>query len=302
MERKRYSAKLRVCVALVTIGTVAPLALAVEPTLRDLNVRGLELGATTTVIIDGDDLGAAPRLLLPFVTKQELKAGGNDKRATFDVTLPADVVPGFYQLRVVTEGGVTLPAVICVDRLPQRAAGPAIEQLPAAVSGNLGGSTVFETTFAGKAGQKVCLEVQAQRLGSKLRPVVHLSSAARRQMTWAWGTPALAGDARLEATLPADGNYIVALPDAEYAVPGPGYFRLQVGQWGHVDQVFPPFVSSAQATALELLGMPTSLRVDLPVVPAAGVLPLAWPGEGLWSGPRPFVTVSSHAEVVELPA
>src|SRR5258708_4299690 len=51
--------------------------------------------------------------------------------------------------------------------------------------------------------------------------------------------------------------------------------------------------------ALELLGTPAPMRVDLPAVAAAGVVPLAWPGEGLWSGPRPFVTVSAHAEVVE---
>jgi hypothetical protein len=287
--------------ALAGFGLTAPSVMAVEPTLRDINLRGLEIGGTTTLVVDGDDLGTVPRLLLPFAVKQESKPGGTDKRATFDVTLAADVVPGVYQLRLVTEGGVTLPVTICVDRLPQRAMAPAIEQLPVALSGAIGGSTVAETTFAGKAGQAVSVEIEAQRLGSKLRPVLHLYNAKRRQIAWTWGSPALAGDARLQATLPADGNYIVALHDAEYGVPGPGYYRLQVGQWAFVDQVFPPVVSPAQPMALELLGTPTPLRVDLPAVAAPGVVPLAWPGEGLWSGPRPFITVSSHAEVVEQP-
>src|SRR5262249_10175007 len=33
-----------------------------------------------------------------------------------------------------------------------------------------------------------------------------------------------------------------------------------------------------------------------------GVLPLAWPKGGTWSGPRPFVLVSSRQEVVQQPA
>jgi hypothetical protein len=274
---------------------------AAEPLLRDINVRGLEIGATTTLIVDGDELGSAPRLLLPFPSKQELKPGGTDKRATIDVSLAGDVTPGYCQLRLLTDGGVSLPIVVCVDRLPQRPFAATIEQLPVAVSGAIGGSTVLEATLAGKAGQKLAVEVEAQRLGSKLRPVVHLYNAKRRQLAWTWGTPALSGDARLEATLPADGNYIIALHDAEYAVPGPGYFRLEVGQWAFVDQVFPPVINPGQPQALELVGTPAPLRIDLPPTPAVGVLPLAWPGEGLWSGPRPFVRVSSHAEVVEQP-
>jgi hypothetical protein len=299
----RVAVKLTVgsCLALVALGLATRSAVAVEPTLRDINLRGLEVGGTTTLIVDGDDLGTAPRLLLPFVAMQELKPGGTDKRVTFDVGLAADVVPGYYQLRVVTEGGATLPIVICVDRLSQRAMAPAIDQVPVALSGAIGGSTVVETTFAGKAGQAVSIEVEAQRLGSKLRPVLHLYNVKRRQLAWTWGSLALSGDARLQATLPADGNYIIALHDAEYGVPGPGHFRLQVGQWSFVDQVFPPVVNPAQPMALELLGMPTPMRVDLPPIPAPGVVPLAWPGDGLWSGPRPFVTVSSHTEVVEQP-
>jgi hypothetical protein len=289
------------CLALAGADLIAAFAVAVEPTLRDLNLRGLEIGGTTTLIVDGDDLGTAPRLQLPFAVKQELKPGATDKRATFDVGLPADVVPGYYQLRVVTEGGVTLPVAICVDRLPQRAMAPTIEQLPVALSGAIGGSTVAEMTFAGKAGQAVSIEIEAQRLGSKLRPVVHLYNAKRRQIAWTWGSPAFGGDARLQATLPADGNYIIALHDAEYGVPGPGYFRLQIGQWAFVDQVFPPVVNPAQPMALELVGTPAPMRVDLPAITTPGVVPLAWPGEGLWSGPRPFVTVSSHAEVIEQP-
>src|SRR5438132_14145015 len=60
----------------------SPLA-AAEPAVRNVNVRGLQLGGTTTVTIDGDDLGKSPRLLLPFPAKQTLKPGSTDKQAMF---------------------------------------------------------------------------------------------------------------------------------------------------------------------------------------------------------------------------
>src|SRR5271165_5760401 len=65
---------------------------AAEPVVRNVNLRGLQVGGTTTLVLDGDDFGPAPRLLLPFAAQQQLKKGSNDKQATFDVTLGGDAV------------------------------------------------------------------------------------------------------------------------------------------------------------------------------------------------------------------
>lgn len=270
-------------------------ARADEPTLRSVTVRGLQIGATTTLTIDGDGLGKTPRLLLPFAVKQSLKPGGTDRQATFDVTLPTDVVPGTYQLRVVTDGGVSVPAVLGVDDLPQRPLTPALQTLPAALHGSLTGAGIVTVKFSGKAGQKLLVEVEAQRLGSKLRPVVHLYTAKRRQLAWAWPTPSLFGDTRLEALLPEDGIYSVNLHDEEYAGPAPGHYRLKLGLWAHVDAVFPPVVGKGKGGAVVLLGVPAG-RAELPPTVTEGVLPLPWPKGSGWSGPRPFVRVSPFAE------
>jgi hypothetical protein len=272
-----------------------------EPVVRALNLHGLQVGGTTGLIIDGDELGYAPRLLLPFPARQQVQKGSTDKQAKIDVTLAPDVAPGYYPLRVVTDHGVSLPLVIGVDRLPQRPLAAAVEQLLVALHGTVGGSATVEARFAGKAGQKVQVEVEAQRLGSKLRPVVHLYNPRRLQLAWAWDQPVLFGDARLEATLPEDGTYTVAVHDTEYAVPGPGFFRLKLGQWSAVDLVFPSAVARGQALSVELLGPSPPARVHLPAQAAIGAAPLAWPKDGSWSGPRPFVRVSPHAEVLGQP-
>ncbi|MFO0825715.1 MAG: hypothetical protein U0792_21770 [Gemmataceae bacterium] len=273
--------------------------------MRNVNVRGLQIGGTTTITIDGDELGKVPRLfsplakppqlLLPFPAKQTLKPGRTDKRAEFEVTL-GDVTPGFYHLRVVTDGGASLPVVVGVDRLPQKPFGPRIESLPIALHGTVTGASIAETTFTGKAGERVVVEVEAQRIGSKLRPVVHLHSSKKLQLAWAWGTPALDDDARLEATLPADGTYTITIHDAEYAGQGPGHFRLKVGRLEYVDQVFPPVVGKG-AKQIELLGTAIT-KMDLPSAKSSLLL-LPWPKSGQWSGPRPWVRVSSRPEFLE---
>jgi hypothetical protein len=268
-----------------------------EPGIRTLNVRGLQIGGTTTLVVEGDDLGTAPGLLLPFPTNQQRKPGSTDKQATFDVTLNGDVPPGYYHLRLVTDQGVSLPVVIGVDRLPQRPLAASVEQVPVALHGVVNGSTVVETRFPGKAGQKVQIEVEAQRLGSKLRPILHLYSPKRLQLAWSWPTPALFGDSRLEGTLPEDGPYTIAVHDAEYAAPAPGFFRLRVGQWLFVDQVFPPVIGRG-TQAVEFVGPPSPVRLEVSVSPGSTVLPLSLPREGMWSGPRPFVVVSSRPELV----
>lgn len=278
------------CLALLLLATRAG---AAEPTVRAVSVRGLQLGAPTTLTIDGDDLGKAPKLLLPFAAKQTLGDKNTDKQAAFTVTPDAAVAPGLYHLRLVTDGGVSLPTVIAVDALPQRPFAPDAGALPVALHGAVGGSQVLETTFVGAAGQKVIVEVEAQRLGSKLRPVVHLYTAKRLQLAWAWGVPDLLGDARLEATLPEAGTYTVTLHDGEYAAGNPGFFRLKIGQWKTADLVFPP-VAGADTKAVELIGVGPPVRVELPATRVGG--PLAWPAGGAWSGPRPVLEISPRVE------
>src|SRR5438034_10928875 len=119
----------------LTLGATSARLGAGEPGVRNLDVRGLQVGGTTTLVVDGDELGTAPRLLLPFPAKQKLKPGSTNQRASFEVTLDGSVSPGYSHLRVATDGGVSLPVVIGVDRLPQRPLAASVDSLPIALHG-----------------------------------------------------------------------------------------------------------------------------------------------------------------------
>ncbi len=271
---------------------------AAEPSLRALDIRGLKIAGMTTLTVDGDDLGKTPRLLLPFAAKQTLKPGNTDKRAVFDVSLEANVEPGYHHLRIVTEGGVSAPIVVGVDQLRQQLLAEPIKELPIAMHGTVAGATVVETKFQGKAKQLIMVEVESQRLGGKLRPIAHLYSPKKLQLAWAWGTPAFQGDCRLEAILPDDGEYTVSVHDSEYAAPAQSFFRLRIGAWQQVYQLFPSFVARNQTSKV----VAESFAEDVKATNTTGALPLAFPKGGIWSGPRPFVMVSPHAEWLEQPA
>lgn len=322
-------------VALLALAAVVflapPAARAVEPSIRAVDIRGLTIGGTTTLTIDGDDLGSAttvdpkdpkkktigpgPKLLLPFPAKQVLKTGATDKRAQFEVTLADDIAPGYYNLRVTTDGGVSLPIVVAVDRLvqqpfppakpttpPQPGAAPTPPTtlpLPIALHGIANSSTVLEASFVGKAGQPFTAEIESQRLGGKLRPVVHLYGPQRVQVAWAWPTPALSGDTRLTAVLPSDGTYMVTVHDLEYAAPASSYFRLRLGRWSSADRVFPPVVKAGGKQTFELVGTSPPERIDIASPAGAATMTMPTPKTGLWSGPRPFVQLSPSTELVE---
>ncbi|MFO0801891.1 MAG: hypothetical protein U0791_02035 [Gemmataceae bacterium] len=259
-----------------------------------MNIRGLQVGGSTTITVDGDDLGKAPKLLLPFPAKQTLQPKSTEKQATFEVTLDGTVPPGLHHLRVVSDGGVSVPVIIGVDKLPQKALTKDTVELPVAIHGSVNGSTVAEVTFNGKAKQRILVEVEAERLGSKLRPVVHLYSPKKLQLAWSWPVPHLLGDTRLEATLPEDGTYSVSIHDAEYAGQSPGFFRLKIGQWNYADRVFPP-IAGADTKHVELVGNANArLDLDAKREPFA---PLPWPTEGDWSGLRPFVETGLRPEL-----
>jgi len=292
------AARFQYALTLLYVCSCLQQSVAAEPTLIGVDVRGIQIGGMTTISITGSDLTAAPKLILPFPITQTLQSKSTDKTATFAVTVPETATPGWYQLRVATANGVSLPVVIGVDRLPQIPFAAKVERLPAALHGSVTGSAVLETKFEGKAKQKIIVEVEAQRLGSKLRPILHLTGPIRKQLAWAWGTPSLGGDCWLETTLPVDGTYAIAIHDAEYAAGAPGHFRLKIGDFAACHQTFPPVIGANPKTA-ELLGPMGTSTVTLPNKRDGTVVRLDWPNGGTWTGPQPFATVSTRMEIIE---
>lgn len=273
------------------------------PTVSNLPIRGLKIGGTTMLVVEGSDLASAPQLVLPWpAATSKLAAGAMPQRVVFEVTLPSEVAPGIYGLRLATSRGISNVVPIGVDRLDQLPFTPTVTTLPVALHGALAGEQRLRTAFAGRQGQAITLDVECQRLGGAIRPVIRLYDARGAQVAWSPPRPELANDARLVHTLPADGSYTVEVHDVVYRGAGPGFVRLKIGELAFANQVFPTGVTLGGKTTLEWLtgNLPANTRTEFAAMDAiSGDRPAVPPANVIFSGHVPRVAISDFAEVVE---
>ncbi len=300
ISKIRFHRYTSLCVAFFVL-IASHSAHARPPEIRAVNVRGFQIGQPTVVTIDGVDLLPAPKL---WLNASAIESAIDDKqsnanRLVLTATLPNEVTPGVAQLRLATNDGVSNSVTVAVDRLLQLPISETIAVLPASLHGSVPGSGVSKTSFAGKAGEDVLIEVEAKRLGSKLRPVVHLYDTQRVQVAWALPSRTLAGDCRIATKLPRDGQYTIEIHDLQYAPPGVSFFRLKVGQWQFADLAYPPAVTRGQEIALELLGTIGGAKLPFKAPTDGDVIPTAFPNPQAASGSPPSVLVSSLTELVE---
>jgi hypothetical protein len=302
----------RTFLALVApLALLAPLAVAptvfAAPQIASIAPRGLAIGQPTTVVITGSDLAAQPRLLLPEgIAQQTVKGEAKADRIEIEVTLAESASPGLVPLRVATATGISPAVIVGVDRLPQHSFAGEITALPVALSGTVGGGQVLKATLAGKAGQRLVLDVEAQRLGAGLTPVVRLYNPRGRQIAWSPPLVELGGDARCEITLPEDATYTIELHDQLYRPAGPGYFRLKIGDLATADFALPLAVAAGSKQALAFPGssvggspMAASAEQDATAASVPGETSAALPAAQHLTGAAPRLAISTHPELVE---
>ncbi|MFO0872261.1 MAG: hypothetical protein U0935_25315 [Pirellulales bacterium] len=274
------------------------------PTVGPASLRGLTIGGSTTVVIEGSELGPQSRLLLPWPqATSTLLPDATPQRCAFQITLPGEVAPGIYDLRVANESGVSNAVPVGVDRLPQLPWTPQIETLPVALHGQLAGEQRLRTAFTGRKGQVVTVDVECQRLGGAVRPVVRIYDA--RGVQWAWRAPQLefSGDTHLVVPpLPADGVYTIEVHDVLYRAAAPGFVRLKVGELAFGEQLLPTGVTLGATASLEWIGghLPAGTRTDFTATGTVpGERPAVPPPGLLFTGHVPRVFVSDMPEVLE---
>lgn len=286
------------CLWLVSLSAVAGAA----PNITNVSPRGLQIGAVTTITVDGQGLAAGPQLVMPLAIEQKLLDGATNTRAQFEIKLPADVSPGIYQLRLANADGISNPLAIGVDALPQLPLASQAESLPVALHGNLSGNNVLSFSFTGKKGQPIVADVECRRLGGNFNPVVRIIDERDTQLAWSPPLSSIAGDARCQLQLPADGRYTVMLHDELYRAGGPGFFRLKVGELKFADRTMPLGAQAGKAASLRyaISNFPEAATATAQFDARGGTIqPAPWSKSGPVTGLRPPVAVSPHEEVTE---
>ena len=182
---------------------------------------------------------------------------------SIEVTCPADLMPGAYDLKVRTAGGESLPVKLYVDDLPQAMEkepndSPAVAtdiKLPTDVWGSFdrrGDSDHF--AFEGKSGQTVVFDVAAKRLGSLAKVLAELLGPDGKLLASSSGFDG-SPEPVLEYKLPTDGKYILRLSELEAQASPMHFYRVSAGSFALVTGFYPLAVAPNCDSKVQLLGV-----------------------------------------------
>lgn len=245
--RGRAAAGLLLVVALASAPALAQRR-ARKGELRDVQPPWVEPGKTATLQVFGQDISGTTvefddKAITGRVTKSGPYAGKTDEEKArgnteidLEVTLPADLKPGSYPFKLVSDSGMA-PGRMSVD-VPA----PDVKEvepndslykpqvLPAGnvnVLGTLNNEGVDVFQIQGKAGETWRFEVWCQRMkpGAKLDPVIRLRDDHHTPLQLAVSR---GHDCAIQYTLPAGGPYLIELFDAENRSQGDFTYRLAV--------------------------------------------------------------------------
>lgn len=256
-----------------------------SPTVLVVRPAGGKAGTTVEVAVIGHDVGTPTGLLFSrpgpkaepigkgdgVAPSPNMAMGGRRRNQKleeqrFRVTIPDDTPVGILDLRLVGDAGVSNPRAFVVgDAAEVAEAEPNndIDQAQAVAVGVTINGTIDKPTdvddyrFAGKAGERVVLSALTTSLDSRLGAALELyrlEGTSGRKLASARGH-ASHGDAVLDATLPADGDYLVRVHDYTYTQGGPdAFYRLSVTRAPWIDAVVPCVVEPGKPARVTVFG------------------------------------------------
>ena len=254
---------------LVLATTCSLLGVGVEvsgapPQVTTVSPFGARKGTPTELTFRGSNLGGGARLLAPFSfqTVAPAPSGSDDKAWKTTLTVDPATAIGVYPVRLQTDEGLSAPFLLAVGQLPQvqeveensTFETAQVFQAPAVVEGQAAGNDVDFFRFKGKKGETILVDAQCARIGSGVDPTIRLTTGARAYVGSADDTPGLLTDARLFATLPEDGDYVVEISDSRYQGGAKPVYRLVIGALPAPEEVFPIGGRGGETLGLEFRG------------------------------------------------
>lgn len=228
-----------------------------SPVLNNIFPAGGQAGTTVDLAVEGADLDgpAALRFADPRFVSRHGEGG------QFTLTIPPEIQPGVYDVRVVGQYGVSGPRAFfvghrseCREVEPNDAAdGAQPVDLDAIVNGRLDKPGDIDCyRFNAQAGQRVVVDVWAERLDSPVLGVVEVYDSAGSRLE------VNRGDAGIEPLVdfhvPADGDYCVKLFDRTYQGGSDHIYRMAIDSGPRVEFAVPSVVEAGRPSRVALFG------------------------------------------------
>ncbi len=275
--------RLRAYAGLILLLGAASLAHAQLPRayLTVVFPMGAKAGTTVEVTIAGANLEDVHELIFnhPEIKAEQVTREKDGKRVPvanrFRVTVAADVPPGYYDVRAVGRFGVSNPRTFVVsdfDEVIEKEPNSTREQaqplLPEGTSrqvvvGQINGAADtdwFRVSL--KKGQRILIECEAERIDSRLNPILYLFDEDGRELDFNDNHIDL--DSLIDFTAPSDGTYYIQIADQVFDGSTEYFYRLRVGTFPFVEHVLPLAGKPAETLRATVFGrnLPSGRPVD----------------------------------------
>ncbi|HAH43383.1 hypothetical protein [Gimesia sp.] len=251
--------KTRVCLIALLLLSFQQLVCAQLPTadLRQIKPFAAAAGKTVELSILGSNLDDASELRFshPGITAKPVMLPADDiypeprrQDSRFEVSVAKDVPPGIYEVRAVSYFGLSTarPFVVApadsreIDETgnhDSRETAQAVE-VNSTVTGSVPARGIDWYRFQARGGQRVLVELIAERVDSRLDGQIVVYDSEGREITrnrdW------FGRDPFLELQSEQDQEYFLAISDILYRGGSEHFYRLNISDRPHIDFVFPP--------------------------------------------------------------
>jgi len=237
-----FQASRLACLLLLTVGQVAH----AQPTLSRSVPASLISGVPTEVTIHGGKLTGTLTLWSPLGLKIEaIKPAEDQKTVTCKITADAGQAVGVVAILAANAAGISEPLLIMIDDLPPIAdnadnhSPEKAQPISAAnvVHGRSDGVVADYYLLPLEAGQKISIEVVAQRISSAMDPIVTLLDPAGRELVTADDSQGLGADCRFQFTCTSPGDHLLKIRDSRHQ--SGGSYSLRIGDFPIITSTFP---------------------------------------------------------------
>ena len=217
-----------------------------QPTLTDATPRGLSPGKPVELCLHGDKLDGRLKIWCAAPASIEhITPDTQGKSVNLTITVDPAAPVGVTGLVVANEFGVSDPLMVMVDDMistHDSGANHAIEEaqsitLPSAVDGRGDGVKSDYYRFHAQLGQRISIEVVAQRMASSMDPVVRLLDSRQKEILLADDDVGLGADCRLQHICGQAGDYYIEVRDNQFQAGG--QYRLRVGDFPMITSTLP---------------------------------------------------------------
>jgi hypothetical protein len=263
------------------------------PAISSLLPPGATVGKTTEWTITGRNLNTVSRWIFSGegIESSDVVAKADGTSATLKVKVGDKADPGYRELRALGSRGISNLVLFRVDRLDQVTEVEPNDDLAKAQPVGLGAAVVAvlkpqdldHYRITAKAGARATIDVEAQRLGVPVVPVVTVLSATGNALAQSRETPGTDHDCRIAYTFPVDGEYVIQVRDNMYAGAEQATYRLRLNDEPFATALFPLGGPRGQEVTLTVSGgnldQPRSKSLKLPDLPGEII------EAGLFDGP-----------------